>query len=209
MCDNYVITINRQFGSGGRRIGKRLSEALGIHYLDEELLALASEKSGISEKLFENADEKPTNSLLYSLSAAAYGGYVIPVNFKDALTNDKLFAIQAEVIRSTARERSCVMIGRCADDILSEHPHHLSVFIHAPLPERVKTVCSRHGLSEKKAEELILKTDKRRASYYNFYTSRRWDSSLHYHLTIDSSLLGEEGTAKYLKQLVLTSFGGE
>lgn len=206
MYENYVVTINRQFGSGGRRIGKRLSEALGIHYMDKELLALAAQKSGISEKLFEHADEKPTNSLLYSLSAAAYGGYAVPLSFKDVLTNDKLFAIQAEVIRSTAKERSCVMIGRCADDILSDHPHHLNVFIHAPLPVRVKTVAERHGLSEKAAEELILKTDKRRASYYNFYTSRKWDSSLHYDLTIDSSLLGEEGTAEYLKQLVLLVF---
>lgn len=209
MYDNYVITINRQFGSGGRRIGKMLSEKLGIHYLDKELLALAAEKSGINEKVFENADEKPTNSLLYSLSAAAYGGYMAPINFHDSLTNDRLFALQADAIRSAAEKGSSVIIGRCADDILAEHPHHLSIFIHAPLPKRVETVAGLHQLSEKAAEELILKTDKRRASYYNFYTSRKWDCALHYDLAIDSSLLGEEGTAQFLKGFVLSVFDGK
>lgn len=202
MSNPFVVTINRQYGSGGRDIGKRLSEILGIDYLDKELLALAAKKSGISEKVFENADEKPEKSYLYTLSTSAYGSYAMPFSYPDILTNDRLFTIQADVIRKEAAQKSCVIIGRCADDILSDHPCHINLFIHAPFEVRQKRIMDLYHMEAKAAKEIISKTDKSRASYYYFYTNRKWDDLLNYDLSVDSSILGTDETADFLSNFI-------
>ncbi|MGN0625900.1 MAG: AAA family ATPase [Oscillospiraceae bacterium] len=202
MSNPFVVTINRQFGSGGREIGKRLAAILDIAYLDKELLSLAAQKSGISEKAFEKADEKPEKSYLYALSTAAYGSYSVPFSYPNVLTNDRLFAIQADVIRKEAAEKNCVIIGRCADDILSDHPCHINLFVHAPFEVRQKRIMELYHLDVKQAKDLIAKTDKTRASYYYFYTNQKWDDLLNYDLSVDSSVLGYDDTAQLLAEFI-------
>ena len=202
MSNPFVVTINRQFGSGGREIGKRLAAILDIAYLDKELLSLAAQKSGISEKAFEKADEKPEKSYLYALSTAAYGNYSAPFSYPNVLTNDRLFAIQADVIRKEAAEKNCVIIGRCADDILSDHPCHVNLFVHAPFEVRQKRFMELYHLDVKQAKDLIAITDKTRASYYYFYTNQKWDDLLNYDLSVDSSILGYDDTAQLLAEFI-------
>lgn len=199
----FVVTINRQFGSGGREIGKRIAEKFGILYLDKELLALAAEKSGLSEQVFEKMDEKPEKSYLYTLSTAVYGGgFTVPYSYPEVLTNDKVFNLQANTIREEAAKKSCVIIGRCADDVLSDHPCHINFFIHAPFEIRQKRIMNLYNQDIKGAKDLIHKTDKTRASYYNFYTNRRWDDVLNYDLSVDSSVLGYDDTAELLVSFI-------
>ena len=152
MTNPFVVTINRQFGSGGREIGKRLAKTLDIAYLDKELLSLAAQKSGISEKAFEKADEKPERSYLYTLSTTAYGNFTVPFSYPDVLTNDRLFAIQADVIRKEAAEKNCVIIGRCADYLLRDDPDVIKLYFCAPKKDCVARVMNQNGLSEKEAE---------------------------------------------------------
>lgn len=132
MEKHLVICIGRQFGSGGREIGLGLAKKLGIRFYDKEILKKAAEESGIVEELFEKADEKPTNSFLYSLSMGTHGQAMNFTNYNDYLTNDKLFLFQSNTIRDMAEKDSCVIIGRCADYILRGRKDMLSVFIHAP-----------------------------------------------------------------------------
>ncbi len=126
----------------------------------------------------------------------------MPFSYPDVLTNDRLFAIQADVIRKEAAEKNCVIIGRCADDILSGHPRHVSLFVHAPFEVRHKRIMELYHLDVKQAKELIAKTDKTRASYYHFYTNQRWDDLLNYDLSVDSSLLGYDDTADLLASFI-------
>ena len=129
-------------------------------------------------------------------STTAYGNFTVPFSYPDVLTNDRLFAIQADVIRKEAAEKNCVIIGRCADDILSDHPCHISLFIHAPFEVRQKRIMELYHLNMKQAKDLIAKTDKTRESYYHFYTNHKWDDLLNYDLSVDSSILGYEDVYK-------------
>jgi len=191
IAGKIIITIGRQFGSGGREIGKQVAEKLGIPFYDKELLALAAEKSGMNPELFEHNDEQPINSLLYSLSVNPYamnhiaGPAHMPIP-------QKLFLAQFDTIKSLAEKESCVFVGRCADYVLRDNPDCFNVFIHAPLEKRVECVKERMKLTEKEANNLILKTDKKRAAYYNSYSERKWGAADHYHLSFDSSRLSRE-----------------
>lgn len=189
-----VITLSRQFGSGGGEIAKRVSEELGIRYVDKSILAEAASQSGIAKEHFENADERRTNSFLFSLAAAHYGGSVAPVSLNDIITDDKLFIHTADAIKRLASE-PCIIVGRCADDILSDRPI-LRVFVYASMESRIKRIGSLYDLGEKAAATLIKKTDKKRANYYNFYTSKTWGDAQNYDLCINSDALGIEGTAQ-------------
>lgn len=189
-----VITLSRQFGSGGSEVAKRVSEELGIKYVDKSILAEAASQSGIAKEHFENADEKRTNSFLFSLAAAHYGGSVAPVQLNDIITDDKLFIHTAEAIRKLAGE-PCIVVGRCADDILTDRPI-LRVYVYASMQSRIERIAKLYDLTEKAATTLIKKTDKKRASYYNFYTSKTWGEAQNYDLCISSDALGIEGTAQ-------------
>ncbi|MCI8458165.1 MAG: cytidylate kinase-like family protein [Clostridia bacterium] len=189
-----VITLSRQFGSGGSEIAKHVSEKLGIRYVDKAILAEAASQSGIAKEHFENADEKRTNSFLFSLAAAHYGGSVAPVQLSDIITDDKLFIHTADAVKRLAGE-PCIVVGRCADDILSDRPI-LRVYVYASMESRVKRIAKLYDLSEKAAVTLIKKTDKKRANYYNFYTSKTWGDAQNYDLCINSDTLGVEGTAQ-------------
>lgn len=190
--ENVVITIARQYGSGGRTIGEMLAKRLNIHYYDKELMKLASDDSGINEALFVNADEKIKSSRLFHIAKSAYNGELIPPESDDFTSTDNLFNYQAKIIRRLAMEESCVIIGRCADYVLSEYDNVLSVFIHAPRDFCVEQAAKKHSMSERELERYIQKTDKHRADYYRYHTGREWTDARNYDLCLNSSKLGFE-----------------
>lgn len=183
-----VITISRQYGSGGHEVGEKVAKSLNIPFYDKALIALAAKQSGLSEEVFENADEKATSSLLYSMvmgSYGAFGGRVPGLN--EMPINDKLFVLQSDIIKNAAASGPCVVVGRCADYILREHPNCLNVFVHANKAARIDRIVARKLCEAKKAPDFITKKDKQRANYYNFYSNNRWDDLNNYDLTIDTS----------------------
>ncbi len=183
---NKVITISRQYGSGGREIGERLAEALGVEFFDNKLLEVAAKNSGIHQSHFEENDEKRSNSLLYLLSTT-YGQGGVPFD-------DSLFFAKLEAIRKIASEESCVIMGRCADYALKDFSNVLNVFISAPFEARVKRAEELYGITAKHSADYVKRIDKQRTSYYNYYTDKRWGQPQNYHLCIDSTALGIEGT---------------
>ncbi|HIX26908.1 MAG TPA: cytidylate kinase-like family protein [Candidatus Barnesiella excrementigallinarum] len=203
MNNNLIITIGRQFGSGGREIGKLLSELFGIAYYDKELINEASKSSGLSTEYFEKADERAPSALLNSFSInwlTGAGG----LWGDGGLSNEYIFKFQSDVIRHLAETQSCVIVGRCADYILRHYPRCYNVFIHAPLEDCVeRIICRSPELSRKEAIELAEKKNKLRASYYNFYTDKGWGVSSSYDLSIDSSILGSEATAQFIRDFIL------
>ena len=198
-----VITLSRQFGSGGSEIAKAVAEKLGIKYVDKSIIAEAASSSGIAKEHFENADERRTNSFLFSLAAAHYGGSAAPIGLGDIITDDKLFIHTADAIKRLAAE-PCIVVGRCADDILSDRPI-IRVYVYASMESRVARICKLYDLNEKAAATLIKKTDKKRANYYNFYTSKTWGEAQNYDLCINSDLLGIDGTAELIKTFALAN----
>ena len=193
MGERTIYTIGRQFGSGGRQVGKALAERLGIPYYDKELLAMAAKDSGFSEELFHSADEKPASSLLYSLVMGNYPMSSGTLGFNEMPLNDQLFLIQSNTIRKVAKKGSCIIIGRCADYILKGNPDLISILIHAPLEARVKRAVECYEVPADRAEEVCLKNDKSRANFYNYYSDQKWGMCRTYSLSLDSSLLGIEG----------------
>ncbi len=192
-----VITLSRQFGSGGGEIAKKVSQKLDIKYVDKAILAEAASASGIAKEHFEKADERrTTNSFLFSLAAAHYMGTSSPVQLTDIITDDKLYIHTADAIKRLAGE-PCIIVGRCADDILSDRPI-LRVYVYADMKSRIERIEKLYDLNEKAATTLIKKTDKKRANYYNFYTSKTWGDAQNYDLCINSDVLGIDGTAEMI-----------
>lgn len=205
MKDKYIITFARRFGSGGRDVAKKTAEILDIPFYDKEIIALAAKESGLSEKLFEGIDEKPTDSFLYSLVMGLQSGASTYCRYGDVAGADNLFRIQAQVIREIADRGPCVIVGRCADYILRDYENLVSVFVHADIEKRIARVMEAYDLKESSAEDYINKTDKRRNSFYNFYTNRIWGSVDNYDLSIDTTRIGVDGAAElvteYMKKL--------
>jgi len=188
--NNVVITIARQYGSGGRTVGEMLANRMGIHFYDKELAKLASEESGINEALFVNTDEKVKG--LFRLGKGAYTGDLISPKSDDFTSEENLFNYQAKVIRDLAASKSCVIMGRCADYILKDCENVLSVFVHAPKDFCMEQAAKKQSMSEKELERFIAKTDKHRADYYKYHTGREWTDARNYDLCLDSSKLGFE-----------------
>ena len=199
---NTIITIGRQFGSAGREIGYKVAEDLGIKLYDREMLDRAAKESGICQELFETHDEKPTNSFLYSLVMDTYSLGYSARSYADMPINHKVFLAQFDAIKKIADEGPCILVGRCADYALEEYDNVLSVFIHADLDSRIRRIARIYDLTDAKAKELILKTDKKRSSYYNYYSNKKWGSAESYHMCLDSSVLGISGTAEAIEKLV-------
>ena len=192
-----IITIGRQFGSGGREIGEKLSLKLGIPFYDKDLLKRAAKESGLCEEIFENFDEKPSSSFLYSLVMDPYSlGY--SNNGYDLPLNHKVFLAAFDTIKKIADEGPCVIVGRCADYALQDYDNVLNVFIQAPLEDRIKRISVKYELSESKAKDMIYKKDKQRASYYNYYSSSKWADIKNYDLPINSSHLGIDQTVEVI-----------
>ncbi len=199
---NTIITIGRQFGSGGREIGYMVADKLGIKLYDKEMLQRAAQDSGICEELFESHDEKPSNSFLYSLVMDTYSMGYSGSTYNDMPINHKIFLAQFDAIKKIANEGPCILVGRCADYALEGYPNLLSVFIHADLDARIKRIAKKYDLTDAKAKDLIIKTNKKRASYYNYYTDKRWGDADSYDVCLDSSVLGLEGTAEAIIKLI-------
>ena len=202
MEKKIIITIGRQYGSGGRYVGKKLAEQLGIAFYDKELINLASKESGICGEFFEKADERNSGSLLKALAMGFSMNNAI-FQSNDYLSNESLFQIQSDVIRKVAAEQSCILVGRCADYALESYPNVVSIFIRADMEDRIRRVATRLDLMDAKAKDLINKTDKKRASYYNYYTNKKWGEAASYELCLNSSELGVQGTAKAIEQYIL------
>ncbi|MDR1918733.1 MAG: cytidylate kinase-like family protein [Tannerellaceae bacterium] len=200
--DNMIITIGRQFGSGGRIIGKELAEALNIPFYDKELIALAAKESGLCTEVFERADERTSGGLshAFSIGMPYVGGFYTP--YTDILSNEGLFKIQSDVIRKLAQTESCIIVGRCADYILRDHPNCISFFIHDRLTNRIQRIVERQQLTVEQAKELIAKTDKSRAAYYDYYTNKTWGMSCSYNFSIDASALGIKETVRFMQNFI-------
>lgn len=200
MDNKIILTIGRQFGSGGREIGKKLAEVLGIAYYDKELMVVAARESGLSEEFFEKADERASSGLSYAFSVGfSYMGMFTP--YADILSNDGLFKFQSDAVRKVA-ENSCVLVGRCADYILRDDPACLSFFIHNSKENRIQRIVASQDITVEQAGELMTKTDKSRAAYYNYYTNKEWGVASSYNFSIDVSVLGVDETVDFIKSFV-------
>lgn len=198
MSKRTIITIGRQNGSGGREIGMKVAERLGIPYYDKELLKRTAQESELSEDFIKEHDEKKSSSLLYSIAMdSTYMG-----NSGYIPSNDKVFLAQFNAIKKIAEEGSCVIIGRCADYALEEDPDLLSVFIYADYDFRVGRVMKEEEISESKARIFINRTDKKRASYYDYYTGKKWASMSTYDISLNSGKFGIDKCVDMLCEIV-------
>ena len=196
MNTNFIITIGRQLGSGGKKIGEILSQKLSIPCYDKELIQLASQESGLGVEFFEKMDEKSRHRFFSTFFQFRSG--TMENTTTNYLQNEILFKIQSDVIRSLAERESCIFVGRCADYILRENPRCLNIFISADLEDRIRHISQTMQIEEKEASNLVNEMDKKRAGYYNYYSNKIWGMSTSYHLCINSSLLGIEETADFI-----------
>ncbi len=193
MADNYVITISREHGSCGNRIGQLTADRLGIGFYDYKLIRLASDRSGISEALFGAADEDVHRRKLFNAASKVYTGKLIPPDSDEFTSDINLFTYQAEIIKELANSESCVIVGRCADYLLRDRPNVLRVFIHAPFEARLRQ--QMYVLPQKSEAEVrrhILTVDRKRADYYKRYTGTDWRDAAHFDISIDSSMHPEQ-----------------
>ena len=198
--EKKIITISREFGSGGRTVGHKVAERLGIPFYDKELLQEAAKKSGLCEKIFENFDERP-KSLLYSIAMDSYM-FALPGSGVGDSLEQQVYLATFNTIRHLADQGPCVIIGRCADYALADYPNHLSLFISAPLEDRIARVAKRQKVTPEEAKSLIQKTDKRRASYCEYYASKKWGAVDAYDFCLNSSALGLGGTVELIQAMV-------
>lgn len=199
---NKVITISRQYGSGGREIGAKLAEKFGIPFYDNELITRAAKESGYAEAAFHNAETKATNSLLYSIAMgmSAYGNQEI--SFTQLSLDDRIYLAQSDIIRKVAEEGPCVIVGRCADYILKDNPNVINIFVYADMEFRKERAVRIDGLDPKKAEDEIIKMDKRRGNYYNYHSGEKWGKATNYHLSVKSSYIGIDNTVDCIKAYI-------
>lgn len=208
MNNHYVINLGRQLGSGGKEICEKLARELNIAFYDKELIRLASEESGLCKEFFEKADERTQKTFIGALfgnRVPFVGDGAIP--YGSCLNNDALFKIQSDVIRGLAENGSCLFVGRCADYILRDHPRLVNIFISASKEARIERIMQKEGITAEQAEELITKADKKRSAYYNYYSYNTWGAAATYHLCIDSSVLGIDGTVAFIKDFVKKKLG--
>lgn len=195
---NFIVTIAREYGSGGRLIGQQLAEELGVEFYDRKLIALAAKESGFAEEFIEKMEQKKHISFLYNLYMTS----------QELPASEQIFIAESRVIQNLAEKQSCVIVGRCADYVLREKKNCLKVFIHAPLEQRIKRIRTEYHEETPSLEDYVQKQDKNRASYYNFFTQNKWGKAQNYHLSIDSSM-GIPVSVEIIKKLVDALQGGE
>ncbi len=199
MNKKIIVTICREFCSGGKEVGTKLASKLGCECYDKKLISLAAKESGFTETLFEDVDEKPSNSFLYSIAMGTPSTTGVFFQNNDFLTNDKLFGIQSDVIRRIASEKSAVIVGRCSDYILRDEENLVRVYLRADTDFRIKRLLETNkDVDLKHAESLLHKTDKKRGHYYSYYTGRDWDNVSNYDLVINTSKLGIDNTVNLI-----------
>lgn len=207
--DRFVIVITRTCGSGGTTISKMLAEYYGINRYDRKLLQLASEDSGISEKLFAQADEVTKTKLLYRVSKKIYNGELILPESNDFASDQNLFNYQAKVLKELAETESYVCVGRACDYILKDLPNVLKVFIYAPEEVCIDREVVRQGISHKAAEKYVLKNNKFRREYYKYHTKRTWESPYNYDICINTADYTYEQCVELIKLIVKSKYGIE
>lgn len=201
MKKKTIITISRQFGSGGREVGKKLAEALGIPFYDKELIEMAAKESGIDEELFED-EEYRTSRGFYLLGAIGFTLGSPITSISEMSLNDRLFLVQSETIENIAEKGPCVIVGRCADYVLEEKHSTINIFIHASMKDRKERAIHSYEVDERNIEASITKIDKRRANYYNYYTDRKWGAAENYDIVLNSSKFGIDGCVEIIKQII-------
>ncbi|MCR5456212.1 MAG: cytidylate kinase-like family protein [Bacteroidales bacterium] len=202
MTPKKVLSIGRQFGSGGRVLGKAIAQKLGMKYYDDELLKFASQYSGIDPKLLAEKDEKPVTSSFFQNINHLIAGNDSPVS------DENIFKIQSDAIRKAAVESDCVIIGRCSDYILRDYEYCMSVFYWAPIEDRIERVAKRRGIDDREKLRLMIeREDSRRAKYYGYFTGKTWGAAASYDACINVSLLGEDATAELTIELLKKRFG--
>lgn len=199
---NTIITIGRQFGSGGREIGEKVAEHFGIKCFDKELLTRAAKESGFCEEMIQNHDERPTNSFLYNLVMDTYSFGYNSSSFVDMPISHKVFLAQFDTVKKIADEGPCVIVGRCADYALADYKNSLHLFIYGDMDVKIKRIAGKYNLTDEKAKDMIIKKDKQRSSYYNYYSSKKWGQAESYDLCINSSVLGVDGTVNLIIQYI-------
>ena len=203
---NAVITIARQYGSGGKTIAAMLAKDLGINCYGREILKMASEESGINERLFGMSDEKLKHSVLMKLLKRPYEGDLIPPESSGFVSDDNLFNYQAKVIKELAESESCVIVGRCADYVLRDFPNVISVFIHADREFCLEQAMERNSMSLKEMQRFIEKTDKYRGDFYKYYTGHEWSEARNYDLCLNSGKLGFKKCVEEIKAYMKVRF---
>ena len=204
--EKVIITIARQYGSGGKTIGQMLANDLGIPFYSREILRLASDDSGIREELFNQADEKLRSNPLFGASKKVYTGGLISPESDDFVSSENLFNYQAKVIKELAEKGSCVIVGRCADFVLKDRADVVSVFVHAPADYCVERAMERNDMSRKEMEKFIAKTDKYRGDFYHYYTGNVWNDARNYDLCLNSSKRGFEKCVEEIKAYIKVRF---
>ena len=199
-----IVTISRQYGSGGREIGRKLAEVWGIPFYDNELITRAAKDSGFAETAFETAESRANNSLLYSIArgTASFNGQDVGFSVDNLSLDDKLYLAQAKVIRNCAAEGPCVIVGRCADYILRKLDNLVSIFVYADMDFRIERAMRIDGMAPEKIENAILKIDKRRSNYHNFHTGEKWGKVENYSLCINSARVGIDNAVQVIKTYV-------
>lgn len=200
-----ILTISREAYCGGDELAKDLAERLGLRYYDREIITLASEKSGIHEDHIDSAEKKPTNSILYSVVMSMYSPRGAYVKLDDVFTDDKIYKTQAEIIRDMAKDGGCLFVGRCSDYILRHNENCVNIFLRGNAEDRVRRAMEIEGIPEPEAKKLVSRSDKKRKSYYNYYTNREWGSITNYDLMLNLSKLTEQQAidviANYIEKL--------
>jgi len=197
---NPIITVGRQYGSGGREVAKKLAEIMNISFYDKELLAEASKDSGICQEVMENYDEKQEKKSFFSMFGNMQGRMDPGSMYLDMPLNQRIFLAQFDTIRRIADEGSCVIVGRCADYVLRDHKNVLNVFVKAGMDQRIARIEKLYGLDPLNAEETIKRADKQRAAYYNYYATGTWGDVNNYHLCVDTGVLGIEGAVELIRR---------
>lgn len=202
MGTKHIITVARQFGSGGREIAKTLADELGIDFYDKELISMAAKESGMSPEVFEKIDEQATNSLLYSLSMGLYNFGNGFSAMGDLPVNDKLYIIQHKMIKKLADKGPCVILGRCGDYVLKDYDNVVSIFINADMEYRKEHAIKYHNVDPRRAEQVVNKADKNRANYYSFYSGQKWGQAQNYDLCINSGRMTRDDAVSVIKTYV-------
>ena len=202
MEEKYIISIGRQLGSGGREIANRLAEQLNIPVYDKKLLEVTAKETGIDATIFESADEKESNPFMRGIFALKGVMSSYPIGMGSCMDGDRLFELQSEVMRNIVAKESCIIIGRCAEYVLRDHPHIHSIFITADMPDRIRRIMEHDGVNESKAREIAEKGDKKRRAYHDSYANSGWGAAETYDLCINSSRLGIEGSVEIIRRFI-------
>lgn len=202
---NFIISIGRQLGSGGKEIAEKLGELLNIKVYDKTLLEVAAKESGLDTTVFETADEQDNVGFFSGLFSihGSMGDYM-PIG--DYMGNDKLFEIQSETIRNIAERENCIIVGRCAEYVLRDHPSMISIFITSDSRDRIERIMRKEGFDYDKAADFIEKGDKRRRSYHDYYATTHWGEARSYDICVNSSKMGIEGTVELLYNFIKSRF---